>query len=290
MTMAKLVTNEERRLARLMASDYARYENRGTAVASRIGFRAMQKALSIWRKKSLRQMQKAVRSELLKGKDELRDFMVLAYMLGRKRSIAVSTLSLSAADSATNILRKQMKMSKAEIALIREQFDAEAFRVLTNVSDVADEKLQEAMVDIVSQGLHVREGKVRLQEAFDAVGITPSNSYQVENIYRTQMSTAYSAAKWQHDKTPVIDEILWGYKYATVGDDRVRPSHVELDGVTLPKDNPFWQTGFPPNGWSCRCIAIELFEEREIVEAPAGWLPDEGWGFNPGEVFARIAG
>jgi len=288
--MAKLVTNEERRLAHLMASDAARYQQRGIAVASRIGFRTMRLVLAAWKKHQWDKITTIIRTEMLKGKDELRDFMVLAYLMGRKRSARMADLSLSSASNPVSILQKQLTLTKEQVEVIRQEYDAEAFRVLTNVSDVLDEKVQKAMIDVISEGLHVREGKARLQEAFDDVGITPSNSYQVENLYRTQMSTAYSAAKWQHDREPVIDEILWGYKYATVGDDRVRPNHVELEGVTLPKDDPFWQIGFPPNGWSCRCVALELFEEREIVEPPAGWMPDDGWAFNPGEVFARIAG
>lgn len=45
--------------------------------------------------------------------------------------------------------------------------------------------------------------------------------------------------------------------YQTVGDDRVRQTHRGLDGITLPIDDPFWDTYYPPNGWRCRCDVIQ---------------------------------
>lgn len=41
--------------------------------------------------------------------------------------------------------------------------------------------------------------------------------------------------------------------YDAVNDDRTRPEHAAMDGITLPLDHPFWRTHFPPNGWYCRC-------------------------------------
>lgn len=34
-----------------------------------------------------------------------------------------------------------------------------------------------------------------------------------------------------------------------------RVEHQQWDGLALPKDDPFWNTHFPPNGWGCRCYA-----------------------------------
>lgn len=44
--------------------------------------------------------------------------------------------------------------------------------------------------------------------------------------------------------------------YSTAGDDKVRPDHAALDGVTLPVEDPFWSYAYPPNGWNCRCNVI----------------------------------
>lgn len=50
-------------------------------------------------------------------------------------------------------------------------------------------------------------------------------------------------------------------QYRTALDDRVRAEHAALEGVTLPLDDPFWDTAFPPNGWNCRCHVIPVPQE-----------------------------
>jgi len=70
-----------------------------------------------------------------------------------------------------------------------------------------------------------------------------------------------------------------------VGDDRVRDSHAELNGVRAPKDDPIWTQIWPPNGWSCRCTTLEIFEPEPVKAAPEGWQPDKGFTFDPRGVF-----
>ena len=82
-----------------------------------------------------------------------------------------------------------------------------------------------------------------------------------------------------------MQEILWGYKYVTVGDARVRADHQQFEGVTLPKDDKFWDTFTPPNGYQCRCMAIPIFSERPAVKPPRNIEPiDEDFEFHPGKA------
>lgn len=55
-----------------------------------------------------------------------------------------------------------------------------------------------------------------------------------------------------------VEEDIWGFQYSTVKDNRVREEHWLLEGVRLPKDDPFWLKYFPPNGWNCRCVAMPI--------------------------------
>ena len=77
------------------------------------------------------------------------------------------------------------------------------------------------------------------------------------------------------------DPRVWGYEYLTVGDEKVRDEHQELEGIVLPKDHEFWETWWPPNGWNCRCRVRILyrkpddFEEIDTSEIDAS--PDKGF-------------
>ena len=53
-------------------------------------------------------------------------------------------------------------------------------------------------------------------------------------------------------------------QYRTAGDDKVRPEHAELHGVTLPKSDRFWDEYFPPNGWNCRCTVVEVLRSSNV--------------------------
>ena len=139
----------------------------------------------------------------------------------------------------------------------------------------------------------------RLRQAFKANGIVPDNSFELESVFRTQTNFAYNAGAWTAAQDPVINEILWGFKYVTVGDDRVRDEHFGLDGTTAPKDNSTWDSIWPPNGWSCRCQTLFIFDERKTQLPPQqievdGRIvdvgPDKGFGFNPGKVLDKVGG
>ncbi|WP_443146941.1 phage portal protein family protein [Parabacteroides caeci] len=74
--------------------------------------------------------------------------------------------------------------------------------------------------------------------------------------YETAVLTAESASNYQRlvGQTKLFP--YWEYK--TVGDDKVRDEHQELDGLVLPANDPRWDKIFPPNGWKCRCFVVPL--------------------------------
>lgn len=67
-------------------------------------------------------------------------------------------------------------------------------------------------------------------------------------IYDTNLATSYAAGRWQQLQAVPY----WQYDHQDWVE-HPRPQHVSWDGLVLEKDNPFWQTHFPPNGWGCHC-------------------------------------
>lgn len=50
------------------------------------------------------------------------------------------------------------------------------------------------------------------------------------------------------------------YEWATQGDDRVRPTHAELDGLVFQYGSPPPSIGVEPGvDWNCRCVGLTLF-------------------------------
>ena len=63
------------------------------------------------------------------------------------------------------------------------------------------------------------------------------------------------AAKWEQYER---DWDRYYLQYRTVGDSHVREERAAFNGTTLPVSHPFWDTHYPPNGWNCLCLAVQV--------------------------------
>lgn len=84
------------------------------------------------------------------------------------------------------------------------------------------------------------------------------NRHWLRAEYNFATASAEMAAQWAAYEEVKGTTYL---QYRTALDDRVRAEHAALEGVTLPLDDPFWDTAFPPNGWNCRCHVIPVPQE-----------------------------
>jgi SPP1 gp7 family putative phage head morphogenesis protein len=98
---------------------------------------------------------------------------------------------------------------------------------------------------------------------------------RAELLLRTHGQQAYAAAAWR--EADEQRDLFPFWKYQTLGDGNVRPSHAALDGIVLPHDDPFWATHTPPWDWGCRCQFIPLSDAdvAEIQDADRGKPPEQ---------------
>lgn len=109
--------------------------------------------------------------------------------------------------------------------------------------------------------------------------------------YNFAQGAAEMAARWEQFEEDGDRYLL---QYRTVNDGLVRPEHAALHGVTLPKDDSFWNTYYPPNGWNCRCTVVQVSRStsqvtshEEAMSRAGEALPDKKvrqmFGFNSGK-------
>ena len=91
-----------------------------------------------------------------------------------------------------------------------------------------------------------------------AIDRTYNRTY-LQAEYNFVVSSASMAAKWEEF---MKDGDRYNLQYRTAGDDRVRPEHAALHGVTLPPSDPFWEEYYPPNGWNCRCTVVQVRKSK----------------------------
>lgn len=115
------------------------------------------------------------------------------------------------------------------------------------------------------------------------------NANYLRAEYNFVTASAEMAAKWEGF---MQDGDRYNLQYRTQKDDKVRPEHAALDGVTLPPSDPFWAEFYPPNGWNCRCTVVQVRKSKypATSHAEAMRLGDEAlqrdgkgiFRFNPG--------
>lgn len=101
-----------------------------------------------------------------------------------------------------------------------------------------------------------REGVRALSKQFN------ENYLQAE--YQTARAAAQMAQRWQ--RFLEAKDLFPNLEFRTVGDDRVRPDHILLDGIIQPIESPFWKQYFPPLDWRCRCDVMNTAADPTPVD------------------------
>ena len=85
------------------------------------------------------------------------------------------------------------------------------------------------------------------------------NSNYLRAEFTFVQASAEMAAKWERF---MQDGDRYYLQYRTAGDAKVRPTHAEMAGITLPASDPFWEEFYPPNGWGCRCSVVQVRKSK----------------------------
>ncbi len=144
----------------------------------------------------------------------------------------------------------------------------------------------------------------------EVVKVQLGSRRRLKIIYDTNLRMARAAGQWERiDRVKTRRPFL---RYSAVLDGRTRPLHRTWHGTILPVDDPWWNTHFPPNGWRCRCTALQYSARdlkrkgwtvtdkppvvqtrpyknprtNEVMAVPEGI--DPGFGYNVGKANLRI--
>ncbi len=155
------------------------------------------------------------------------------------------------------------------------------------------QQVLDSLVQALEQGSTFADWKKRLLMAPDALKLP---NHRLDNIFRTNLQSAYSRGHWQqHDQYRASRPYLL---YSAINDSRVRPHHLALDGLVAAIDDPIWQRHYPPNGYRCRCSAISLSDKKaqkyrdrdaqklrdhpDLARQRMEAQPDKGWDYHGG--------
>ena len=138
------------------------------------------------------------------------------------------------------------------------------------------EDIRGAVDEAIAEGLTLRQFQQRLEPTLRRKGwwgqremvdpvtgerrlVQLGSPRRLRTIFGTNIRMATAHGRWQ--RVQRLKEHMPYMRYVAVLDARTRPEHARWHGIVLPVDHPFWRTHFPPNGWHCRCIAVQLSDD-----------------------------
>lgn len=109
--------------------------------------------------------------------------------------------------------------------------------------------------------LRDEKGQIRSFDAF-AYEFNKVNEKYNQNYLEAEHSFALRSSQMAANWAATDADGRYNLQYRTANDDRVRENHRALQDITLPKEDSFWLSYYPPNGWRCRCTAVEVRKSK----------------------------
>lgn len=202
---------------------------------------------------------------------------------------------------AIDQFKEKVVLKPKQYADLQEEYQGLAFTVagvgaMDLLSDIYNEVLK-----ALEEGITAQEFAENVNSIFKKKGWEGLSAFRLDNIFRTNIQTAYMVGHYRRMTDPAVAENRPYWIYDAINDSRTRPTHLALDGKVYRYDHPFWDTWYPPNGYRCRC-GVRSLSERDVqrrglkvedeipgMVEPPGMLarplvPEKGFGNNPAKV------
>jgi SPP1 gp7 family putative phage head morphogenesis protein len=205
-------------------------------------------------------------------------------------------------DEAIEFWREKIPLTPDEFYAMAAEARSKAFTIsgISSLDILFD--IHKALLKALEKDTTFEEFRKEVNAIFEKKGWTGLSPYRLDNVFRTNIQTAYQVGRYRQMTDPDIINRRPYWMYDAVNDSRTRETHLALDQVVFPADHPFWDTWYPPNGYRCRC-GVQSLSEREVkkqglkvsteipkmVAAPGQLgrplLPDPGFTNNPAKAF-----
>ncbi|TEB09151.1 phage portal protein family protein [Pelotomaculum propionicicum] len=205
----------------------------------------------------------------------------------------IDAVSLSLED-AVSFFSRLMPVDIENYRKLERQLRDKYFTISAIEGDDMVARVKEEIEKSLEDGTTFENFKKGVNELFAKMGLDQADPWHLENVFRTNIQTAYSAGQYEKLQDPAVADMFPYYRYSAVRDTRTRPAHVAMHGFVAARDDPIWNEWWPPNGYSCRCgvIAINKYKARRENIVPTSerppFEPDKGFARNPGEAFREV--
>lgn len=188
--------------------------------------------------------------------------LAIAHCMGERRTILnwqASGLPPIALDRFSEVMKEIRAAGVGKnLNQLQRRYARMLYDVMRQTGSKIDATTRATIASLIADKEPIGRGTKILQATLDKLGVGDRSQAQLETLYKTEVSRAYSSGQMYRDRQRWED--VWGYRYVTMRDDRVRPEHASWDGTTLPKNHKFWKSHWTPCGWNCRCKIVTIYK------------------------------
>jgi len=179
-------------------------------------------------------------------------------------------------EEAAAIIRSKPALTRDLWEQLAAELRIRAFTI-TGIEGLQVIRRVQDLIAKVPEGADWEETRQQIADALEQdLGSRDAAMLRAETLLRTQVWQATQAAAWREFQA---DPTVTHLQYIATRDDRVRPTHLALHGLILPKDDPFWDDHYPPWDWGCRCqvrpLTRQMVDRIREAEEKANLPPDK---------------
>ena len=161
-------------------------------------------------------------------------------------------------EEAVDYFKERVPVTASQFYKIAEEYRSLAFTVSGYTSVQILKRFYEEILAALEEGNTLQEFRANMNDFLETEGYEGITPLQADNIFRTNIQTAYNVGHYEQMSDPAVKELRPYWEYDAVQDTHTRRSHLAMDGRVFPADSPVWDTWFPPNGFRCRCTVRSL--------------------------------
>ena len=168
-------------------------------------------------------------------------------------------------EEAVEYFKERVPVTASRFYQIAAEYRALAFTVSGYTKAQVLKKFYDELLAALEEGNSLAEFRENMNDFLEAEGYEGITPYQAENIFRTNIQTAYNVGHYKQMTEPGVKALRPYWQYDAVNDSKTRPSHLAMDGRVFMADDPIWDTWFPPNGFKCRCT-VKTLSKRQMEQ------------------------
>jgi len=165
---------------------------------------------------------------------------------------------------ALDYLRSLTPVTRDVFDGLSKQYKADAITVTGLTDQRLLQKIRDELAEVVLQGGTKDEFRSAVDAMTDAAGVARLAGPTIDTVFSSNAQKAYSVGRYEQMTDGPVLEALPFWQYWTVGDNRVRPEHDDLDGFVARAIDRVWMKIYPPSGFGCRCSVVSITEAEAL--------------------------